>query len=808
MSHIRVAVFAALCVCIELTAIVRISHAATVTGRVVSSQAKKSIPMVNVAILDPLTNGIVTGAVTDAEGRFRITDVPPGRFVAKASIVGYTSHVSTPFTIDSVHRELALETFTLTETGVKLNEVTITSTKNTLTTAIDRKVYNVQQDVLSKSGTASDLLQNIPSVQVDLEGNVSLRGSTDVMILINGKKSALMGANRADVLQQMPASSIERIEVITNPSAKYKPDGTSGIINIVMKKEMGTGLNGTIAANAGNRSRYNANASFNYNPGTYNIFGSLSHRQDDRSSVSSDIRTQRDASSIVSGYYDDRSRSFSRPSSQVAALGAEYLFDESNSAGISGSYHYRGFTRTDVSSKLLRDQSQAITEQYERVRFDPEYERESEMNAFYQHAFSGEDHTLRLEFKQSHQPEQEDNQYTNTYRIPAPVVQHDNTRVTNIEDQSEATAEYSYKIDEKNSIEAGYAGEFNARDMDYLGTYFDAQRSQFVIDAVKTNRFMYDETIHAAYVTYETGAGAFSVLGGLRAEQAFIKANLASRDSLLRNEYLYLYPTLHLGYRFSPTAELQLNYSRRAHRPEGDDLNPFPEYQDPRNVRAGNPHLRPELIHSVEFGCQLQNDNLSVIPSLFYRNAYDRLTSVTEALNDSTLLTTLHNLSSEQSAGIELVASGSISSVVSANLSVNSFYEQIDASNLGFSAKKSTWTWSGSMNCNITLPFALMLQLNSNYRSARLTPQGENRPSFVMNAGVRQDLFDERVSVVFTVSDIFNTLSRKNMLDTPWLSQASENHRDSQILYLGIAYHFGQPSKKTKEKSLQYDEAL
>lgn len=782
--------------------------AGTVSGSVVSDQTKKPIEMVNVAILNAATEAIVTGGVTNAKGVFTIGDVPAGTYVAKASILGYESALSKPFVVDASHIAVRLPVFSLTETEVNLNEVTITSSKTALNTAIDRKVYNVAQDVMSKSGTASDLLQNIPSVQVDLDGVVSLRGSTDVMILINGKKSPLMGASRADVLQQMPANSIERIEVITNPSAKYKPDGTSGIINIVMKKDAGTGLNGTLTGNAGNQRRYNGSASLNYNPGMFNLFGRVSHRQDDRNGTSRDERVQRDSLSAVTGYYTDDARSTSRPSSQVYTLGGEVTFDKANSAGLSANYHHRGFTRTDISTKIQSDATHIVTEQYDRLRYDPEYENESGVNAYYQHNFAGDDHKLRFEFKASRQPEVEDNHYTNRFVTPATPLQYDNTLIKQTETQNEATAEYSYKLDDRNTFEAGYAGEFNKRDMEYFGSFFDPARSAFVTDTIKTNHFAYNETIHAAYATYETGVGAFSVLGGLRAEQAYMKANLVSRDSILTNEYLYLYPTLHLGYKFSEAAELQLNYSRRARRPEGDDLNPFPEYQDPRNIRAGNPHLRPELIHSVELGCQLQNDNLTVVPSIFYRNAYDRFTSVTEAVNDTTLLTTMTNLSSEQSAGFEIVAAGNIAKVVTANFSLNSFYEEIDASNLGFSGKKSTWTWSGSLNCNVTLPFAMMMQVNSNYRSARLTPQGENRPSFVMNLGLRQDLLDEKLSVVLTVSDILKTLNRKSELNTPWLNQTSVSNRDSQIIYLGVSYHFGQPTKKSKEKSLQYDNQL
>jgi hypothetical protein len=253
---------------------------------------------------------------------------------------------------------------------------------------------------------------------------------------------------------------------------------------------------------------------------------------------------------------------------------------------------------------------------------------------------------------------------------------------------------------------------------------------------------------------------------------------------------------------------LQLNYSRRANRPEGDDLNPFPEYQNPRNLRAGNPRLLPEFIHSMEFGLQWQYDNITVVPSVFYRNKYNGFTRVTSILNDTTLLTTEENLASDQSTGFELVFSGNIGNTFSANLGANVFYEQIDATNLGFSGTKSAVSWSGNLNCNLNLATATMFQLNTNYRSLRLTPQGEFKPSFVMNLGMRQDIFDDKFSFVLTVSDILKTLNREINLNTPLLLENTITNRDTQIIYIGLTYHFGKPAKKSKEKSLQYENGL
>jgi outer membrane receptor protein involved in Fe transport len=775
-----------------------------VSGVVKADSTNRPLEFVNVILLEQADSAIVTGTVTDSKGKFEIKNIPVGEYFLTYSLLGYKEVHPSKFKIDDKRPGLNIGTVFMTETALSLGGVTVTSQRVTFNTAIDRKVFNVQQDIMSKTGTASDLLQNIPSVQVDIDGVVSLRGSTNVLMLINGKPSPLMGASRAEVLQQMPASSIERIEVITNPSAKFKPDGTSGIINIVMKKDVNTGLNGNLTGNVGNRNRYNINVSANYNPGDFNIFGSYSYRQDDRNSYSTDARVQRDSAMNSPSYYNDNARSLSRPLSHVATLGLDYRLDQDDRFGLSGNYRYRGFTRNDISTKVLTGNS-IITGDYDRIRVDYEFERDASLTAFLQHNFNGEDHKLRFEFNSSQQPEQEDNHFTDVYRVPRSPQTNDNTLIKNTESNKQLTADYTYHFAEHSTFEAGYAGEFNKRDMDFYGEYLDPAQQKFVKDIEKTNQFIYNETFHALYGTFENSWGLFSVLGGVRAEGSSVKSHLVTGDSIITNDNFNLYPTLHLAYKISEFAEWQLNYSRRVNRPEGDDLNPFPEYQDPRNIRSGNPRLKPEYINSIEFGCQLQNDNITVVPSFFYRNRYNGFTTVIKALNDSTLLTTHENLSSDKSAGFEFVVAGNVGNVFTANLSANAFYEEIDASNLGFGNNKSTVSWSGTLNTSVNLSTATMIQINSNYRSTRLTPQGENKPSFVLNIGFRQDLFNEKFSLILTVSDLLNTLKRKTDLNTPWLTENAVSTRDSRIVYFGLTYHFGTPAKKSKDKSLQYD---
>ena len=264
---------------------------------------------------------------------------------------------------------------------------------------------------------------------------------------------------------------------------------------------------------------------------------------------------------------------------------------------------------------------------------------------------------------------------------------------------------------------------------------------------------------------------------------------------------------MHLSYKLKK-GELQLNYSRRVRRPEGDDLNPFPEYQDPKNLRAGNPKLLPEITHSAEFGFKWQNNKYSFVPSLYYRYKQNGFTTVTIPLNDTVLLTTQQNLSNDKSAGLELIFSAKAGKFLTANLSSNFFYNKIDASNLGYSASKSIVSMSTTFNSTITITKTTMWQVSCNYRSARLTPQGKSFGTFVLNSGIRQDLFKKKVSVILTASDIFKTLKQKSELNTLYLKQMSVGKRDARIIYLGISYRFGKTTKKQNEEKLQFDNNL
>ena len=771
----------------------------TVTGKIVDVSSAQPIEFVNIVLMKPGSDAIVKREVTDAKGNYRLTDIPDGTYFIIASFIGYQNLKTENLIIDAAHRRI-IKDLKLDGGAKNLNEVSIVSQKPLYRNSIDRKVYDVAQDILAKSGSASEVLANVPLVQVDIDGNISLRNST-ATILINGKVSPLMGANAAAALQQLPANSIERIEVITNPSAKYKPDGTGGIINIILKKNVKRGINGTVTGNIGNGERYNASANVNYNPGKVNVYGSYSLKQDYRQRTNSNIREQTDPLTGNVRYYNDMAIQNARPFSNVAALGIDYNLTEKTTIGLSGDFYLREMRKHDITTKTVRTAS-ALEQDYDRKRENFEQEKNIDGTFYVEHSFKKNDHKIRLEFNISHSPEIEDNHYTNSFRYPSTTDQLDNTLIKQTADNKHVALAYENPITEHAKLEAGYDGQYNKEDLDFYGEAFNSAQQKFVTDFNKTNRFIYNENVHALYGTYALEANKLGLMLGLRGEYSDITSKLITTGEVVPNHYFKLYPTLHFTYKVAENKEFQVNYSRRVRRPEADELNPFAEYADPTNVRVGNPYLQPEIIHSVELGYQWSNKHFSILPGIYYRYTYNRFTAITAPLNDSVLVTRQQNLSNDKAFGVDVVLTVHPSDKLNFNLIPNVFYNEIDASNLGYSNKKSTVTWSANFNGSYTMPWGAAIQLNSIYKSARLTPQGKYLPSFVLNVGVREEVLKKKGSVYLTVSDLFKSQRQVAELQSPLLLQNVEQRSNSRIFYLGFSYNFGIIKKK---KDLQFD---
>ena len=390
----------------------------------------------------------------------------------------------------------------------------------------------------------------------------------------------------------------------------------AGIINLVLKKDKQLGLNGLVSANFGNYNRYNSNFSLNYNPGKFNVFGSYSLRQDERLRYTDDYREHFIPESDTIYYTHVVSKDLSRSLSHIVQLGGEYKINPNNTIGVTTSYNYRSFERNANDVNVWQNTHLDTTKYYDRSRVDPEFEKDLEFSANYVHSFSKEDHNLTIDYTTSNSNEQEDNHYTNTYYIPDIQPTYDNTLIKQSDRESQFSVEYSNPIMEDITFEAGYLLEASKNDMDFYGEYYDLFKLGWAKDTIKSNRFIYNQTIHVLYATYGEKFGKLGILGGLRAEETLADANQVTTDTVIKNNYFRIYPSLHLSYQISDLHELQLNYSHRVRRPEGDEMNPFPEWQDPYNLRMGNPYLKPADIHSIEFGYHYKKKTTSFLSTL------------------------------------------------------------------------------------------------------------------------------------------------------------------------------------------------
>lgn len=772
-----------------------------ISGKVIGKNSGRAIEYISVALYNGKTSKPVAGLLTDSTGHFQFKNIPIGTYYILYSYVGLKDSRSQIISVDGSDKSIEMGNIILDDSAEILDNVYVEGKRSTYTQTIDKKVFNINSDIGSSSGSVSDLMQNIPSVQVDAEGNISLRGNENVLVLIDGKPSILMqGPNRGTVLQQLPASSIEKIEVITNPSARYKPDGTSGIINIITKKHKALGITENVLANYGNHGRYNGGAFISYTVPKFSITGSYNYRHDRRDRYVQNDRTLTDSLGVktsVSQHTISRAPS----TSHIFGIATQYNPTHKDNFEISYNVTFMSFPRREHNN-LIQDDNAVTSKNLDRYRHDDENQNSGEGAASYTHTFS-KDKTFSIDYTGSFENELERNLYTNTYMLPTTYLTKDNTRIRQKTIENLIRAIYDTKMSNDNELLIGYEAELDKSDMRYFAE--DSISGEWVKNLNKSNNYIFNETINSVYVTYEKSLGKFGFVAGIRGEQSNISSKLITLKEIVKDHYFYFYPTIHTSLKLDDKNELQFNYSLRINRPEGEDLNPFPEYQDPYNIVAGNPYLRPEKIHSLEFGWQYKRKNFTLILTPYYRYTYHKITDITITTGEGIMKTTKQNMSSNNAAGAELTLNSSVGKCIAFNLSSNLFYNKIDASDIGYSNQKSSIAWYISFNGNADITKNLMFQLNTRYNSSDITPQGKHNQNFIANAGLRYNIPVWNLSLTTTATDLFNSYKNITIIDTPEIKQRIEKRRSFRIIYFGIAYKFGTGSKNHDEK-LQYDE--
>lgn len=767
-----------------------------VTGKIVEKGSEVPMEYATVALHETQSGKIEAGCITDSFGVFRFEKVPVGSYYAECSYLGSNTIKTDTFKLEK-GVTVDLGTLYLSESTM-LSEVVIEGRKSTFAAKLDRKVFNVGEDLMSSAGSVSDMLQNIPTVDVDMDGAISLRGKSNVTVLINGKPSAMMNEKtRGDALNQLSASSIERIEVITNPSAEYKPDGTSGIINIVLKKDVRLGLNGSVNANVGSYGRANAGLNVGYGLRNLNIFGGYAFRRDRYDRSVNDRRTS--STNLI----DQTTYGLGRPVSHTFRLGMYVTITSNDIFEVSGSYNRRRFKRNEQVESRTTDLAGQLLNFYDRNRDALAKENMWEGSTRYSHSY-GDGNEFGVDYAYSSESEDEVNHYT-TRQSDGETINDETVWDANY--LHVAKLFWNHRLSEKIRLMAGYEFEHLKAEQNYH--VFDYVGEEFVPDFDRTNDFTHYRLLNSLYATSEMQFGKWNMLLGLRGEYADIKNELHTGAGALRQHYFNIFPTLHISHPIGTMSEALLSYSLRVNRPEGSDMNPFAERINPLSLEAGNPNLKPEKIHSLESGWLWRfAGGGSLMTTLYYRYISNKITSISRYIDDGVLLTTKENMNSSQNAGIELIWTMAVKRWFDFNLNVNGYYNQIDALSLGFGKKKDTFSWSALLNANFHPLKHYMVQLNARYRSATLVPQGRRDADVRINLGMKYDIPAINLSIIGSVTDLFDTYRKSFTLDTPELKQKVVRRRNPRIFYIGVAWQFGGMKSKKHNNDLEYDEGL
>jgi outer membrane receptor protein involved in Fe transport len=670
-------------------------------------------------------------------------------------------------------------------------DVIVSGQRPAAQSSIDRKTYQISHDLQSASGSASDVLRNLPAVDVDAQGNVSLRGDPNVQILIDGKPSTTLSTiNRADTLEQFPANTIDHVEVITNPSAQFKPDGSAGIINIVTKKNRKPGASGSVQASAGSDGRFNIGGNATWHSGPLTVTGTLNLRRDMRWRPFSDRRTEIDP---VTGQTTGSSQdSLFRGAklSRIVSASIDYDLSASDRLSASGSYNQRTGNPRITQHNVVTDASGVVVSDYDRTGGGDEKENHSEVSAKYRHSFSQKGREFTLDLRRGESIEDETRRFTNSYRLPAGLVEIDQQHPHPDELEREVTAEYSQPL-WGGKLLAGYDLQRNDDDYRNHGDLIDPATGVATTDPSRTNRFVYGQTVHAWYATYNRPLSkSLTAVLGLRLEQAIISTNQVDLGLRSRSSYFRAYPTLHLQYDLSDDQKLKFSYSHRVARPEAEDLNPYPVFSDPLNLRAGNPNLKPQETHAVEAAYQYEAHGLSLEATLFLRKSYNGFTEVSRFVTPTVLLTTKENLGRSTAAGIDFSGNGKFSHTISYRLSGTLNRTTIDASNLGFAGTRSAFGVTAKAGMDFQLARPDLVQVSANYNGRRLTPQGYRLPSFTANIGYRHR-FASGLTATISVADIFNSQHERNLIDGAILRESSTRRNTRRTASLALTMPFG-----------------
>lgn len=787
-----------------------IFSAVTVTGRVIDASNRQPIEFVTVSIVNPSTQKTVSGALTNEFGVFNISNIQRGDYELRISFVGYEPH-SEKLKVQDV--ELALGDIPLTENTQELKELQVIGQGFQMRFDIDKKVFSVDQNIASAGGSATDVLQNIPAIEVDSEGDISLRNNSSVEIWIDGKPSGLTADNRAQILQQMPAENLESIEVMTNPSAKFNPEGTAGIINLVMKKSRKAGYYGSVSAGAtlsNGKPGYNAGASINYNVGKFDMYANIGYRQ--RRSLGKGFTDRLNYNNGDTTQLTQNSTNTLNMGGVFFRAGVDYRINDKNSIGIGGMGHMGTPTMdTETDYLLVHKASGTKLRDYSRFNKGSHQHQGSTFNIYHKIDFDDKGSNLMTNFIYSTHSNLSAQNYQHVDRLIADNKQDIKQEADGGYYRFEAKSDFTWKFTDNDRLELGWSSRWNER-------LSEADAYDFILNAPISayyNKFDYNEHIHALYGTYGTRINNFSAQAGLRGEYFFSQSTTtpAPSDNSIQpveNKYFQLFPSVYLAYSLPNNNEIQLNYTRRINRPRGRMINSFRDYSDSTNISYGNPSLRPEITSAFELNYIKNWDNHTFSSSLYYRFNNDDIERVSFIRNGQ-MESTFMNLTKEHDFGVELISRNKLFKILNLTSTLNMYYNRLNGSvyenplypdvRVELPELKS-FSWDARMIANLMFSPTFSGQLTGRYRSAELLAQGERHARYSMDAGLRKTFFDKQLSLSFNVRDIFNTRGFKGTTWGDGFYQYSERQRRGRMFGLTLTYSFGNMRPKKTERPI------
>jgi hypothetical protein len=684
-------------------------------------------------------------------------------------------------------------------------DIVIRARPLTVETLVDRKVYHVSGDLQGTSGSAADVIGGIPSVEVDADGVVALRGDTSVLILIDGHPAAqLAGPLAGQGLQQMSAQDIERIEVITNPPAQYKSAGAAGVINIITRKSHNAGLSGTLNASQGNDHRFVVGASAAYKAGALGASVAAGLREDDRQRqilsdlVATDPGTQQ--TTVSHNVLDEHVRR--RIPLAKAAVDYALNPDQSISASVNrgGRSGRRNFDQTAQSDSVAGVPS-ALSD---RMSVGREWSDDLDERLVFDQKLGRPDEMISLTAHRTRFQELEHYDYANTYAVPRAAPSYDDLNLSEGQVSTELGADYVLPLPDGRKLKAGY--EFRADDNRYgnAGDTIDPATGVLTPNVLITDDFQYLQQINAAYASCQASAGAWNWLGGLRVESTRNNARLLTNRTASSHAYAGAYPSLHLERALSESQTVSLGASRRISRPDPGALNPYVDRQDTQNLRAGNPNLLPQDTQSLELAYSAETGVSSYALTAYVRRNRNSVTDLTQVISADVVEITKANLPRNNSAGLEFTGNGRLGAHLRYVVSGNAFYSQIDGTALGASGLQSTAGLNAKVNLDYRPTAVDTGQLIVTRSDKRLTPQGYVGAINLVNLGYRRQ-FRPDLAAVATVSDLFNGQTLTRHVNSPGLSDTYERHVDGRILYVGLVYTFGS-RKKSGAESFEFDQ--